>query len=62
MNGEQPTNAPTNVSNDTCQSDTFESQKLNENEQAKQDAYRREYLEQLRRRACPDCGEGDPIF
>lgn len=27
-----------------------------------QEEYRREYLAQLRRRACPGCGDGEPIF
>jgi len=28
----------------------------------KQAAYRREYLKQLQRRACPGCGEADSIY
>lgn len=27
-----------------------------------QEQYRKEYLEQLRRRSCPGCGEGDAFF
>lgn len=29
---------------------------------AKQDVYRREYFAQLKRRACPGCGESDDHF
>lgn len=29
---------------------------------AKQDEYRREYLAQLKRRACPGCGESNDLF
>ena len=32
------------------------------NDQEKQAEYRREYLAQLRRRACPGCGETDSVY
>lgn len=32
------------------------------NDQKKQAEYRREYLAQLRRRACPGCGETDSVY
>jgi hypothetical protein len=32
------------------------------NDQQKQAEYRREYLAQLQRRACPGCGETDTVY
>lgn len=45
--------------------DSDNAMKLNDSQPTESDRqkhYRREYLAQLRRRACPGCGDGDPIF
>jgi hypothetical protein len=68
MNTDLPRNSAARESNDNQDSadisrpDSVTPQQLSDNEQAQQDAYRRAYLEQLRQRAFPGCGDDDPIY